>query len=412
MKRRSGYLRIVCWVVFCLSGLFAKAHQQFNASCLNVRQGKDNAVLIINLEPSLFHIDDKTGVISTDLLLRISFRQMPMGRITVVRQKVLKFEHDFMSGNDAFFYNFSFDVVPGHYQVIVEIEDKMEHRAYLETLEFESRDLAADVSLSDPVLVQEFGGVLAPQPLLGDHITAVPDHLSMSALVYTRQPGYFRARAVLYKRQNLENASAADVESMQSSQFLTMSQFNTVVDARSGTGTLNQRLDLAELQHGEYLLEIYLFRDDVLVAEATRNFVIDWKHLREVFADLDAAIDQMAWLTTADRIAQLKSITDADEQQRQFLEFWSERANPSRETAVDAIERYYSRIFYAMSNFDEGRPGWLTDRGKTFTLYGPPDHKSSLSFQGFHFEIWAYTRWGMKFLFRNDDGKMRQIQIS
>ncbi len=403
------FIAILLLCLCCTHRAFALS--QFNVSCLNLKEGANNTALYLRLEPTLFHINTQTGDLSTNLSLRISFRRMPQGRMEVIRQKQLQFSHNFLSGIDPFFYTFLFDVAPGDYEVIVEIEDHATGRAYLETVSHRTRDLSVDVALSDPQLIQEFGDILAPQPLLGDHFTAVPDHLNMSVMVYTRQPGFYRAKAVLYLRQNAGQSSHIDAEQIQSSQYVTMNQANAVVDTRSGSANLNHRMDLAELPHGEYLVEVYLYHDDSLLAESARSFFIDWKRLKDVFADLNAAIDMMALLTTPEKIAQLKAIKNSDEQQAAFLAFWQQRANPSRETPVDALERYYSRIFYANENFDEGIPGWQTDRGKTLTLYGSPDHQNSMKFNGQLFEAWTYEKWGMKFLFRNDDGKMRSVAL-
>jgi GWxTD domain-containing protein len=416
MKPDAPYrrVRIHHWVAFLLWMIWAQlgwSHTQFNASCLNLKEGGNNTVLYLRLEPTLFHIDAQSGNLTADMQLRISFRKQPEGRMVVVRQKQLQFRHDFLSGADPFFYTFAFDVAPGNYDIIVEVEDRSTRRTYLETIPHQCRDLSAAVALSDPQLIQEFGDILAPQPLLGEHFTAVPEHLNMSVLVYTQQPGYYRAKAVLYLRQAASRAGPIDVELSQCSQFVTLNQANAIVDARSGLATLNHRLDIAELPHGEYLVEVYLYRDDSLVAESARSFAIDWKRLKDVFGDLNAAIDMMALVTSAEQIMALKAIQNADEQQAAFLDFWQRRANPSQETAVDAIERYYERIFYAIENFNEGMPGWQTDRGQTLTLYGPPDHQSSMKFNGRLFEAWTYSRWGMKFLFRNDEGKMRRVAL-
>lgn len=389
----------------------ASAHPQFNATCINLKQGLDNTALYLRLEPSLFHIDPNSGNLSTDLQLRISFRKMPEGRMVVIRQKTLQFTHDFLSEDDPFFYAFTFAVSPSNYEVWVEVEDRRTRRTYAECLPFESRDLEAAVALSDPLLVQEFGGILVPQPLLGDHFTSVPDHLSMTAFIYTHIPDFYRAKAVLYLRQDAVDATPTDIEQTQSSRYLTMNQMNAVVDARKGFALFQHQLDLADLPHGEYLVELYLFKEDSLVAETARSFFIDWKRLRNVFGDLDQAIDMMAHVSTPERIAELKAIADADEQLNAFLDFWSERANPSNETAYDAIERYYSRIFYANENFNEGIAGWQTDRGKTLTLYGPPDQQSSMMVHERLYEAWTYQRWGIKFLFRNDGSKMRKVAV-
>lgn len=416
MQTRRPYLSLILTAWVMVFGVWAGsnrllAHPQFNASCINLRQGLDNTAIYLRLEPSLFHIDAQSGILSADLLMRISFRKMPECRMVLVRQKTLQFRHDFLSVEDPFFYAFTMAVPPGDYEVWIEIEDHRTRKTYLDPIPYQCRDLEAMVAISDPLLVQEFGDILAPQPLLGNHFTSVPEKLSMTAFVYTHAPDFYRAKAVLYLRQNSVVAGPTDTEQSHSSQYLTMNQMNAVVDARNGMAILQHQLDLADLPHGEYLLELYLFKDDSLVAEAARNFFIDWKRLRDVFGDLNAAIDMMAWIATPDRIAALKAFDNADDQQKAFMDFWGERANPSQETAFDAIERYYSRIFYANENFNEGIPGWQTDRGKTLTLYGTPDHQTSMKFNGRLYEAWNYAHWGMKFLFRNDDGKMHKVEI-
>lgn len=396
--------------VFWNFALFA--HPQFNSSVLNIRDGKNNVHLFLSLEPSLFHIDEKSGALSTDLLLSVSFRAMPQGQIQQLRIFPIKASPNFLSGLDPFFYEYEFEVSPGNFEIIIEIQDRIGKRTYLESSPFICRNMNSDVAISDPVLVQEFGGAMAARPLLGEHITSAPDHLSMNLNVFSKTSNFFRARTVLYRKQSNIQTGPTDTERIRSSQYLTMSQFNAVVDARNRIGTLRQSLDLNELPHGEYLVEVYLYQDDELVGEASRSFTIDWKFLRDVFGDLPKAIEMMEWVASPSKIGNLSKIKNADEQLQSFMDFWETKANPGRETAMDAIERYYSRIFYANQNFNEEIEGWRTDRGKTLVLFGQPEHQSSVSFSGRLYEAWSYTRWGIRFLFRNDDGVMRRIMVS
>ncbi len=400
-------------LVLFLSGLGAGlfAHPQFNTSLLNIREGNYNTRLLLSLEPSLFHINEQSGELRTDLLLRVSFRAMPRGQVSLMRQIIIQARPDFLSGVDPFFYQFLFEVPAGSYSAVLEIEDNLSGRTYLEEIPFISRDMNAPISVSDPILVQEFGGAMAARPLLGEHITSGPDHLSMSLDVFAKEGSFFTARTVLYRKQSNTFTGPTDTERIQSNRYLTMSQFNAVVDARKGTGKIQQSLDLNELPHGEYLVEVYLYQDDALVAEASRSFTIDWKFLKNVFGNLPQAIEMMEWVASSEKISSLLKIKNADEQLQEFMEYWSTKANPGRENAMDAIERYFSRIFYANTNFREDIAGWKTDRGKTLVLFGQPDHQSSVKFNGRLFEAWSYTRWGMRFLFRNDDGIMRKIAV-
>jgi GWxTD domain-containing protein len=60
-----------------------------------------------------------------------------------------------------------------------------------------------------------------------------------------------------------------------------------------------------------------------------------------------------------------------DEQRKQFIEeFWLKR-DPAYK------QEHYRRIAYANERFRDERPGWQTDRGRTYIRFGPPDEISS-----------------------------------
>lgn len=64
-----------------------------------------------------------------------------------------------------------------------------------------------------------------------------------------------------------------------------------------------------------------------------------------------------------------------DEKARQeFIEeFWAKR-DPDPETEENEFKNeFYRRIDYANKHFNEGIPGWKTDRGRVYIYMGPPD---------------------------------------
>ena len=95
-----------------------------------------------------------------------------------------------------------------------------------------------------------------------------------------------------------------------------------------------------------------------------------------------------------------------DEEREQFIEqFWLRR-NPDPESlANDYREEHYRRIAYANQHFASGIPGWKTDRGRIYIMYGPPDEIEAHPSGGFYqrpieegggststypFETWRY----------------------
>jgi len=68
----------------------------------------------------------------------------------------------------------------------------------------------------------------------------------------------------------------------------------------------------------------------------------------------------------------------SNEEREQFIEsFWQKR-NPDPDLAENSFkEEHYRRIAYANEHFSSGVPGWKTDRGHIYILWGPPDEIES-----------------------------------
>jgi GWxTD domain-containing protein len=95
-----------------------------------------------------------------------------------------------------------------------------------------------------------------------------------------------------------------------------------------------------------------------------------------------------------------------DEERDQFIEAFWQRRDPTPDTVENEFkEEHYRRIAYANEHFPAGIPGWKTDRGRMYIMYGPADeiesHPSGGSYQRpmeegggetstFPFEQWRY----------------------
>ena len=69
---------------------------------------------------------------------------------------------------------------------------------------------------------------------------------------------------------------------------------------------------------------------------------------------------------------------NTDEEREAFIEnFWLRR-DPTPDTEENEFkEEHYRRIAYANEHFASGIPGWKTDRGRIYIMYGPPDEIES-----------------------------------
>ncbi len=81
-------------------------------------------------------------------------------------------------------------------------------------------------------------------------------------------------------------------------------------------------------------------------------------------------------ITPEERAAWKKLSTDAEREQ--FIENFWERRNPNPQSGENEFkEEYYRRIAYANEHYASGIPGWKTDRGRIYIMYGPPDEIDS-----------------------------------
>lgn len=84
--------------------------------------------------------------------------------------------------------------------------------------------------------------------------------------------------------------------------------------------------------------------------------------------DVKQLIDPLAYLTTS---VEFDNLRKAQNQKLAVDNFWLDKAgNPDK--ARELIRVYYNRVFFANYYFTSFKPGWKTDRGMIFIIYGPP----------------------------------------
>jgi GWxTD domain-containing protein len=81
-------------------------------------------------------------------------------------------------------------------------------------------------------------------------------------------------------------------------------------------------------------------------------------------------------ITPEERSAFLHLATN--EEREQFIEQFWQRRNPDPDSADNTFkEEHYRRIAYANEHYSSGIPGWKTDRGRIYIMWGPADEVES-----------------------------------
>ena len=115
--------------------------------------------------------------------------------------------------------------------------------------------------------------------------------------------------------------------------------------------------------------------------------------------------EDVIWIITDEERAAFKQLSN-DEERDNFIEAFWQRRDPTPDTEENEYkEEHYRRIAYSNEHFAAGIPGWKSDRGRMYIMYGPADeidsHPSGGSYERpmeegggetstFPFEDWRY----------------------
>ncbi|HEV7520259.1 MAG TPA: GWxTD domain-containing protein [Candidatus Angelobacter sp.] len=115
--------------------------------------------------------------------------------------------------------------------------------------------------------------------------------------------------------------------------------------------------------------------------------------------------EDVRWIITDEELSAFKKLANNAERDVFIEGFW-QRRDPTPDTAENEYkEEHYRRIAYSNEHYAAGMPGWRTDRGRIYVMYGPPTSIDSHPMGGpyqrsaeegggqtstFPFEVWRY----------------------
>ena len=116
----------------------------------------------------------------------------------------------------------------------------------------------------------------------------------------------------------------------------------------------------------------------------------------------------VTYIITDDERRAFKKLETDEERERFIEEFWRRR-DPDPDTDENEFrEEYYERIAYANEHYTSGIPGWKTDRGRIYIMWGKPDeietHPSGGAYERESYEgggstsTYPFERWFYRYL--------------
>jgi GWxTD domain-containing protein len=107
--------------------------------------------------------------------------------------------------------------------------------------------------------------------------------------------------------------------------------------------------------------------------------------------------EDVLWIITPEERAKFSKLQNNDERDEFIKQFWERRNGEAGGDGQNAYRaEYYGRLAYANQHFAAGEiPGWKSDRGRIYVMYGRPDsidaHPGGGSGEVKPWEVWHYN---------------------
>jgi GWxTD domain-containing protein len=294
-----------------------------------------------------------------------------------------------------------FQVQPGEYRLTAAIRDqesKMVRR-------IETRIPVTDFSLGKLAVSDIF--LLARVSQKGDLRSIAPNVTSNVGDI----PDAFYFYIELYNRASLDSVRLiSTVLNEKKSQAL---EVDTLVALHPGKNEKILRIPHGILPLGDYRLFVRAFPANVqgapdtgYLAVTNRVIIVRWRGMPRSLKDLDLAIEQVRYIAKDDEYSVLKEAKTPEEKQTKFLEFWKKRDPNPNTPRNERMEEYYQRVEYADKHFGHYQPGWRTDMGMVYLIFGPPSsvERHPFDIDAKPYEVWTYYDISYSFVFLDETG--------
>ena len=141
-----------------------------------------------------------------------------------------------------------------------------------------------------------------------------------------------------------------------------------------------------------------------------KSFDVDQSRATLGFAS-EQSVEVLRYIATQQENDEIGKLSDEGARKAYWDAFWKRR-DPTPDTPEnEARDAFYQRVQYANQHFSTGGPGWRSDMGRIYIVYGRPDEvvRNPFNFDRPPEEIWYYYRDKRTFVFVDHDGFGRYV---
>lgn len=368
------------FLIVCLFGLgFSLLHAQWRLGVKNHLDPQYNTRVLLDYTAS----SDREKA----FVAEVSFREEKTHRVILSKEVRLN-----TSGTKLF--ELLFQLNPGtSYIVDVDLLDVGRNERKLLSLDYLYRvNDRQEVGVSDIYLSYQADPQIAfQQPLLSPVLD--PDRGKLYYFMELESADYeaLTFRAELYEQQR-------DADQQAVSFLVSINQTSRVQYLGSQRKIVFQdSFDIQNLPSGQYQIDVRIYQEAQRLAAKTETFQIGSDLKKWIYGHMDEAFQMMVYVVPPSRIDSLLATErDTFVRREAFNRIWSRLYE---DQAEEEMERYFRKVFLANERYqDKEVPGWETDRGRIYILYGEPKEKN-VEIGEKSYLRWTYPRWSLSFLF-------------
>ncbi len=208
--------------------------------------------------------------------------------------------------------------------------------------------------------------------------------------------------AVYYESYLMENVEALQTTyRIEDEEGKVIHKFGENLPAMNLNPAFEFKISAASLPSGTYRLKIEQSAEGYHASSQTW-FTVQQSPVDLRFKDYDTALDELKYLAGKEELKRLRSVYPKD-QQAALNRFWISRDPAHRSVINPVMLEYYARINRVNALFSrKGRPGWRTDFGMIYIMFGRPDvvyEQKRSNNQDVSKQLWLYKKLHLSFTF-------------
>jgi GWxTD domain-containing protein len=306
----------------------------------------------------------------------------------------------------------TFYVEPGDYEFLVSVSDKGSSRERMSTQKLKVVDLSRPNTIGTPVPLESVDGMEgvnygilgfdATLPFASPGLIGIPVSRDWNAdwtveLLRLDEDGEVEETALT--TENLQpQARIRNIAPVGSS-----GEVNGY-DLHPGRPTdgdlIVLELPIEKLDVGPYALKVRVAGASLTDSVSTRT-AIYWRNMPYSLRDINFAIDAMRYILTKEEYDRMRSGNER-EMMRAFRRYWRDQDRTPETEYNELMTEYFMRVDETIDRYQTlfERNGAMTDRGKVYILFGPPEETQRILNQDDPAqEIWNYPSLNKSFHF-------------